>query len=178
MCIYLHRFSLVYCFSFQVRAQVSREQLKQAHWITKAIRINMHFLPCKSKYLDAQLVKWNYLQCAQMKLTGLNFPLFSSWREWKRRLSTLLCVWRKRVLWHWLISSVRTGQTLHKQSQVLTVFRRLPLITVWMFSPQQLSGEENSGRKHSASLQRPSSQARVSKTPAQSESSPAHRCHF
>lgn len=51
----------------------------------------------------------------------------------------------------------------------------LTLIIVCMFTSQQLSGEEDSGRKHCTSLQRPAPQARVSKVAAQIEGIPAHR---
>lgn len=44
-----------------------------------------------------------------------------------------------------------------------------------MFTSQQLSGEEDSRRKHCTSLQRPAPQARVSKVAAQIEGIPAHR---
>lgn len=54
----------------------------------------------------------------------------------------------------------------------------LTLITICMFTSQQLSGEEDSGRKHCTSLQRPAPQARVSKVAAQIEGIPAHRYTF
>lgn len=44
-----------------------------------------------------------------------------------------------------------------------------------MFTVQQLSGEENSRRKHSSSLQCPAPQARVPQVTAQSKGSPAYR---
>lgn len=154
--------------------------MRQAHWITQAVRINTHFLPCKRKYLDAQLGKWNYLQYTQMKLTGLylsTFFLLKGIKETALHLAVRLEEKSSLALVDFLCQNRSDpAQVSHKSFTLFT--RLLALISIWMFTSQQLSGEENSRRKHSASLQRPSSQARVSKTAPQSEGSPAHRCHF
>lgn len=47
-------------------------------------------------------------KCHQFDFVYLCFPL----RDSRRQRSILLCVWRKKALWHLWISFVRTGQTL------------------------------------------------------------------
>lgn len=138
------------------------------------------FCPAKANIWMAQSAKLNYLQCSQAERTGLNTSTFFPVEGNQRDGSPPCCAsGGKELSGPGGLPLSEQVRTLHEQP-----LRCSPCSEGWHSSPsgcftsQQLSGEENSGRKHGASLQRPSPQARVSQTPAQSQGSPAHRWHL